>query len=60
MTIAHLIETILGKFGLIGGFEGDATPFTEVTVADITSRLHDVSDVNALIRMFMHAPHGVE
>lgn len=42
MTIAHLIETILGKFGLIVGTEGDATPFTEVTVADITGRLHQV------------------
>jgi DNA-directed RNA polymerase beta subunit len=43
MTIAHLIETLMGKFGLLVGTEGDATPFTEVTVAEISSRLHHVS-----------------
>jgi DNA-directed RNA polymerase II subunit RPB2 len=42
MTIAHLIETLMGKFGLIVGTEGDATPFTDVTVDDISSRLHQV------------------
>ncbi|KAG5179521.1 hypothetical protein JKP88DRAFT_200959 [Tribonema minus] len=42
MTIAHLIETLMGKFGLLVGTEGDATPFTDVTVADISSRLHQM------------------
>lgn len=38
MTIAHLIECLLSKVSSLRGFEGDATPFTEVTV-DSVSRL---------------------
>ncbi|KAI9892797.1 MAG: DNA-dependent RNA polymerase II [Vezdaea aestivalis] len=38
MTIAHLIECQLSKVSSLRGFEGDATPFTEVTV-DSVSRL---------------------
>jgi DNA-directed RNA polymerase II subunit RPB2 len=40
MTIAQLIECILGKVAVFQGCEGDATPFTDVTVEDIASRLH--------------------
>jgi intein/homing endonuclease len=36
MTIAHMIECIFGKVGTIAGTELDATPFTKVTVEDIT------------------------
>jgi DNA-directed RNA polymerase beta subunit len=43
MTIAHLIETLLGKQGLQTGHEGDATPFIECTVAEISNNLHEVS-----------------
>jgi DNA-directed RNA polymerase II subunit RPB2 len=43
MTIAHLIETLQGKVGLLSGHEGDATPFTDVTVANISKQLHEVS-----------------
>jgi RNA polymerase Rpb2, domain 6 len=42
MTIAHLIETLLGKQGLQTGHEGDATPFIECTVAEISKNLHQV------------------
>ena len=38
MTIAHLIECQLSKVSSLRGYEGDATPFTEVTV-DSVSRL---------------------
>ncbi|KAL7435553.1 hypothetical protein ACHAXM_004712 [Skeletonema potamos] len=40
MTIAQLIECILGKVAVFQGCEGDATPFTDVHVADISKRLH--------------------
>jgi DNA-directed RNA polymerase II subunit RPB2 len=40
MTIAQLIECILGKGVVFQGCEGDATPFTDVTVEDISTRLH--------------------
>lgn len=40
MTIAQLIECLLGKVVVFQGCEGDATPFTDVTVEDVSSRLH--------------------
>ncbi|GME84948.1 unnamed protein product [Ambrosiozyma monospora] len=38
MTVAHLIECLLSKIGSLRGYEGDATPFTDLTV-DAVSRL---------------------
>ncbi|GAB7364626.1 hypothetical protein MBLNU230_g5430t1 [Neophaeotheca triangularis] len=41
MTIAHLIECLLSKVGAVGGVEGDATPFTSLTVTEVSGHLAD-------------------
>ncbi|KAH0543003.1 DNA-dependent RNA polymerase II [Glutinoglossum americanum] len=41
MTIAHLIECQLSKVSSLRGFEGDATPFTEVTVDSVSKLLRE-------------------
>ncbi|CAN8106334.1 unnamed protein product [Discula destructiva] len=41
MTIAHLIECLMSKLATLKGMEGDATPFTEVTVDSISNLLRE-------------------
>ncbi|KAI9089813.1 hypothetical protein DFS34DRAFT_383073 [Phlyctochytrium arcticum] len=39
MTIGHLVECLLSKLATLTGVEGDATPFTDLTVDQISSAL---------------------
>lgn len=41
MTIAHLIECQLSKVSSLRGYEGDATPFTEITVDSVSKLLRE-------------------
>ncbi|KAK0733148.1 DNA-dependent RNA polymerase II RPB140 [Lasiosphaeria miniovina] len=41
MTIAHLIECLLSKVATLKGLEGDATPFTDVTVDSVSELLRE-------------------
>lgn len=41
MTIAHLVECLLSKVATLKGMEGDATPFTDVTVDSVSNLLRE-------------------
>ncbi|AFP65418.1 DNA-directed RNA polymerase II second largest subunit (nucleomorph) [Chroomonas mesostigmatica CCMP1168] len=39
MTIGHLLECLLSKVAALGGFEGDGSPFSKISVEKITEQL---------------------
>lgn len=41
MTVAHLIECLLSKVAALRGYEGDATPFTDLTVDAVSKLLRE-------------------
>eukprot|EP01012_Entosiphon_sulcatum_P057824 TRINITY_DN8168_c0_g1_i1.p1 TRINITY_DN8168_c0_g1~~TRINITY_DN8168_c0_g1_i1.p1 ORF type:complete len:1204 (-),score=175.67 TRINITY_DN8168_c0_g1_i1:20-3631(-) len=41
MTIGQLFECILGKVAALQGQEGDATPFGNISVSDVSAALHE-------------------
>ena len=41
MTIGHLVECLLSKVGALSGEEGDASPFSDLTVENVSQTLHD-------------------
>ncbi len=41
MTVAHLIECLLSKVSCLSGYEGDASPFTDVTVDAVSNLLRE-------------------
>lgn len=46
MTIGHLVECLLSKVACINAQEGDATPFIDLTVNDISQELHSLGYQN--------------
>ena len=42
MTIGHLVECLLSKVATLSGQEGDATPFTDLTVEAVSEILRDM------------------
>lgn len=58
MTIAHLIECQLSKVASLLGKEGDATPFTDVTVDSVSTRLRDMGYQSRGFEIMYHGHTG--
>jgi DNA-directed RNA polymerase beta subunit len=59
MTIGQLIECIMGKVAAHMGKEGDATPFTDVTVSSILSSnflFHEIEKLYCISMLLSAAP----
>lgn len=58
MTIGHLVECLLSKLGTIIGTEGDATPFTDLTVERVSSHLRDCGYHSRGLEVMYHGHTG--
>ncbi|TPX41362.1 DNA-directed RNA polymerase [Synchytrium endobioticum] len=58
MTIGHLVECLLSKVAALRGREGDATPFTNLTVADISQELREYGFQKRGFEVLFHGHTG--
>ncbi|KAL7417639.1 DNA-dependent RNA polymerase II second largest subunit [Mrakia frigida] len=58
MTIGHLVECLLSKLATLLGTEGDATPFTDLTVEAVSARLKDKGYQSRGLEVMYHGHTG--
>ncbi|KAF8313839.1 DNA-directed RNA polymerase II, subunit 2 [Clavulina sp. PMI_390] len=58
MTIGHLIECLLSKLATLKGSEGDATPFTELTVESVSNLLKQYGYQRRGLEVMYHGHTG--
>nr|QIS77014.1 DNA-directed RNA polymerase II subunit [Radulomyces confluens] len=58
MTIGHLVECLLSKVATLIGNEGDATPFTELTVESVSSVLRSKGYQSRGLEVMYHGHTG--
>lgn len=58
MTIGHLVECLLSKVAALSGQEGDATPFTELTVEAVSSILRGLGYQSRGLEVMYHGHTG--
>ncbi|TCD66491.1 DNA-dependent RNA polymerase II [Steccherinum ochraceum] len=58
MTIGHLVECLLSKVATLLGQEGDATPFTDLTVESVSHFLHEKGYHSRGLEIMYHGHTG--
>ena len=58
MTIGHLVECLLSKVATLNGNEGDATPFTEITVESVSTFLRQQGYHSRGLEVMYHGHTG--
>ena len=58
MTIGHLVECLLSKVATLEGTEGDATPFTTVTVEQVSQKLKENGYQSRGLEVMYHGHTG--
>jgi DNA-directed RNA polymerase II subunit RPB2 len=58
MTIGHLVECLLSKLSTLTGSEGDATPFTELTVETVSRILREKGYQSRGLEVMYHGHTG--